>query len=98
MEVPKIITRLEKLQNSSKNLKWGHALCDENRWVLCCGHNMYRKTLTLLVREQNGNFVVDSDDCENGNYDFLCLGDEDTIIQKVILHLKEIFPELRRGV
>lgn len=94
-EVPKIVTRLEKLQNSSKSLSWGHSVNDDFT-VLCCGHNCYwKKTLTLVVRPQsNGMYFVESDDCD-GCYAFLVLGTEDEVVSSVIDHLKELYPEIR---
>lgn len=98
VEIPKLITRLEKLQNSSKNLSWGHSLNEDNVWVLCCGHNVHKKILTLLVRENEGRYVVESDNCKCSEYSYLCLGKEDTVVYRVIELLKEVFPEIKRVI
>lgn len=95
IEVPTLISRIERLQNSSKNLNWGHHKNEDDLWILCCGHNYYNKTLTLTVRIENPLFyTVRSDNCK-GDYKFLCYGNEDEVIHWIIEHLKEIYPEIR---
>lgn len=61
VQTPRLLERIEKLQNSTKNLGWGHCVLDpklemteetlkaEQQFLIVCGHSHYRVVKTLVL-------------------------------------------------
>lgn len=101
-----ILARILKIQNSKKQLSWGHCVlnppvkCSENlvlkpkdQYVLVCGHSYYRVIKTLILEIYPDDTVGIF--VENNEHSFDCIlayGNEDFAVESIVSSLKEWFP------
>lgn len=105
-QIPKLLERVEKLQNTTRNLGWGHCVLDpmlstseevlkvEEQYLVVCGHSHYRTVKTLVLEVYaDGKYGIFTDSETKDKFDvILCFGDEDFCMQKMIEALKTWFP------
>ena len=105
-----LVRRLTRIRNTTNNLGWGH--CDYTPFmktdkiedtveqcVLVVGHNVYRKTNTMFLEKfKDGSYRV-SLMHESEPDEVIVEGfDMDFIVQRVIVCLRDWFPEIRKKV
>ena len=101
MNTPNLVKRIEKLQNSTQNLKWGHShtilKSSETLWVICCGHSVYKRILTFEVKVVDTGYRIDCDFKElEDSSGSIFIGNEDECIRWVVMILKNSYPEIRK--
>lgn len=111
MEIPNCLKRIERIQNTTKNLGWGMSelvpmldrkmtggLSPVCQYVVTVGHS-YHKVVKTLVFEfySDGRCGIYSDANVKDKFDILLfIGEEDKAVEKVINLLKIWFPEVRK--
>lgn len=99
-----LITRMERLQNSTRNLSWGHSVLSpmladtppsvREQYVVVCGHSHYHEVRTMLLDVcANGKFVLYADELVKDKFDMIIgYGTEDEVLSSLIDRLKFWFP------
>lgn len=111
MNAEKVIERIRKIQNKTKNLGWGVAEYSpfmdlkvkrqtESQWVIVVGHNVYRKVHTLFLEVfKNGSYSLSETTSSRKVGDYLCdRVSADTLVNALCRSLKAWYPELNAVV
>ncbi len=102
---PRVIERIYKLQNRSRNLGWGTAEYKPlmktmskdvvSQWVIVVGHNYHKTMRTMFLEETERGLVLYEEVDNRLDGAVLCSGDEDDVMHKIVERLKVWFPEVR---
>lgn len=107
MIADKVLERIQKIQNSSRNIGWGVSNFTpmlrsdrlpqiHEQWVIVVGHNIYHHVKTMILEVlSDGKYNLSlADNFDSGKFIAENV-DEDGLISALCGSLKNWFPEIR---